>query len=106
MAFDFLHDFVNALDRPASANSLFSRPQSQPIDRHPAPLSFVIGWLRPDGDTCCLRHAPDKNAKPIARLYSPVFWPIPALFAAATKLPIMIAIPAQIVMLAIVCWIA
>jgi hypothetical protein len=29
--------------------------------------------LRPDGDIYYLRHAPDKNAKPIVLLHVPVF---------------------------------
>ena len=37
------------------------------------PRSSVIRCLRPDGDFFYLRHAPDKNAKPILLLHVPVF---------------------------------
>ena len=37
------------------------------------PRTKVIRCLRPDGDIYYLRHAPDKNAKPIVLLHVPVF---------------------------------
>jgi len=45
--------------------------QRLPIDA--PPRTKVIRCLRPDGDTYYLRHAPDKNAKPIVLLHVPVF---------------------------------
>jgi hypothetical protein len=45
--------------------------QRQPIDA--PPRAKVIRCLRPDGDIYYLRHAPDKNAKPIVLLHCPVF---------------------------------
>ena len=37
------------------------------------PRSIVIRCLRPDGDIFYLRHAPDKDTKPIVLLHCPVF---------------------------------
>lgn len=45
--------------------------QRLPVDA--PPRTKVIRCLRPDGDTYYLRHAPDKNAKPIVLLHVPVF---------------------------------
>jgi len=45
--------------------------QRQPIDA--PPRTTVIRCLCPDGDIYYLRHAPDKNAKPIVLLHCPVF---------------------------------
>ena len=45
--------------------------QRLPVDA--APRTIVMRCLRPDGDTYYLRHAPDKNAKPIVLLHCPVF---------------------------------
>jgi hypothetical protein len=45
--------------------------QRHPIDA--PPRSTVVRCLRPDGDIYYLRHAPDKNAKPIVLLHVPVF---------------------------------
>ncbi len=45
--------------------------QRQPLDA--PPRTTVIRCLRPDGDIYYLRHAPDKNQKPIVLLHGPVF---------------------------------
>jgi hypothetical protein len=45
--------------------------QRHPIDA--PPRSTVIRCLRPDGDTCYLRHAPDLKTNPIVLLHVPVF---------------------------------
>ena len=45
--------------------------QRQPIDA--PPRTTVIRCLRPDGDICYLRHAPNPKAKPIVLLHCPVF---------------------------------
>lgn len=45
--------------------------QRHPIDA--PPRSTVIRCLRPDGDIYYLRHAPEKNAKPLVLLHCPVF---------------------------------